>query len=137
MTFRTYVLSALLLVAILGCASTSRQSLYDEIGGHQTLNTIFGVSITRIYTHPEIGHYFKGVPKQHLREQLVAQTCELIGGPCEYDGKSMLESHKDLDVKIHLHRRWLCFWAPYKGAFLFYLSSRRCCRSSSSFDCLS
>ena len=99
MTFRTYVLSALLLVAILGCASTSRQSLYDEIGGHQTLNTIFGVSITRIYTHPEIGHYFKGVPKQHLREQLVAQTCELIGGPCEYDGESMLESHKDLDIK--------------------------------------
>ena len=27
------------------------------------------------------------------------QTCELIGGPCEYDGKSMEESHKDLNIK--------------------------------------
>jgi hemoglobin len=87
------------LVTMIGCTNTPEQSLYDEIGGHQTLNTIFGVSITRIYTHPEIGHYFKGVPKRHLQEQLVAQTCELIGGPCEYDGKTMLDSHTGLDIK--------------------------------------
>lgn len=34
-----------------------------------------------------------------MRDQLVLQTCELIGGPCEYDGKSMVESHKDLNIK--------------------------------------
>lgn len=93
----TIVLLVLMLVS--GCTSTPQQSLYDEIGGHKTLNTIFGVSITRIYTHPEIGHYFKGVPKSHLRKQLVTQTCELIGGPCEYDGKTMLDSHAGLDIK--------------------------------------
>jgi len=27
------------------------------------------------------------------------QTCELIGGPCEYDGKTMLESHTGLNIK--------------------------------------
>lgn len=93
----TIVLLVLMLVS--GCTSTPQQSLYDEIGGHKTLNTIFGVSITRIYTHPEIGHYFKGVPESHLRKQLVTQTCELIGGPCEYDGKTMLDSHAGLDIK--------------------------------------
>lgn len=89
----------LILLALLGCSSTNEQSLYDEIGGHKTLETMYGVAVTRIYTHPDIGHYFKGVPKRHLRDQLVAQTCELIGGPCEYDGKSMLESHQGLDIK--------------------------------------
>ena len=90
---------ALLNILLSGCSSTEKQSLYDEIGGHKTLNTVYGVAITRIYTDPVIGHYFKGVPKKHLRDQLVLQTCELIGGPCEYDGKSMLESHKGLNIK--------------------------------------
>ncbi|WP_278385987.1 group I truncated hemoglobin [Alteromonas mediterranea] len=91
--------SAILSALISACATSPEQSLYDEIGGHKTLNTIYGVAITRIYTDPVIGHYFKGVPKKHLRDQLVLQTCELIGGPCEYDGKTMVESHKDLNIK--------------------------------------
>lgn len=95
--FITFFLALTLLTA--GCASTNEQSLYDEIGGHDTLNTIYGVAITRIYNDPTIGHYFKGVPKRHLREQLVSQTCDLIGGPCEYDGKTMIESHKGLNIQ--------------------------------------
>ena len=91
--FRLMVIAALS-VLITACASAPEQSLYEEIGGHKTLNTIYGVAITRIYTDPVIGHYFKGVPKKHLRDQLVLQTCELIGGPCEYDGKTMLESRR-------------------------------------------
>lgn len=91
--------STILSALISACATSPEQSLYDEIGGHKTLNTIYGVAITRIYTDPVIGHYFKGVPKKHLRDQLVLQTCELIGGPCEYDGKTMVESHKDLNIK--------------------------------------
>ena len=98
-SFLRTITATLIAFAVIGCTSTPKQSLYDEIGGHQTLNTIYGVAITRIYTDPVIGHYFKGVPKKHLRDQLVLQTCELIGGPCEYDGKSMIESHKGLGIK--------------------------------------
>ncbi len=99
-TARVRALTIIFLACVLsGCTSISKQSLYEEIGGHKTLNTIYGVAITRIYTDPVIGHYFKGVPKKHLRDQLVLQTCELIGGPCEYDGKTMLESHTGLNIK--------------------------------------
>lgn len=99
-TARVRSLTIIFLACVLsGCTSISKQSLYEEIGGHKTLNTIYGVAITRIYTDPVIGHYFKGVPKKHLRDQLVLQTCELIGGPCEYDGKTMLESHTGLNIK--------------------------------------
>ncbi|WP_334048592.1 group I truncated hemoglobin [Alteromonas gracilis] len=99
-TARVRALTIIFLACVLsGCTSIPKQSLYEEIGGHKTLNTIYGVAITRIYTDPIIGHYFKGVPKKHLRDQLVLQTCELIGGPCEYDGKTMLESHTGLNIK--------------------------------------
>lgn len=93
-----------LLGGISGCSNThtakqNATSLYDEIGGSKTLNTVFGVAINRIYKDPVIGHYFNGVPKSHLRKQLVSQTCELIGGPCVYEGKAMLETHKNLNIK--------------------------------------
>ncbi|PRO69333.1 group I truncated hemoglobin [Alteromonas gracilis] len=99
-TARVRALTIIILACVLGgCTSVPKQSLYKEIGGHKTLNTIYGVAITRIYTDPVIGHYFKGVPKKHLRDQLVLQICELIGGPCEYNGKTMLESHTGLNIK--------------------------------------
>lgn len=91
------LLSAICLVMV-GCASFSNKqpapSLYEEIGGKETLSKVFGLAITRIYNDPEIGHYFKEVPKRHLRMQLVNQVCELIGGPCKYDGMTMEEAHK-------------------------------------------
>ena len=109
-TISTITLLGSVLLGINGCSFTqtasqasastkTTASLYDEIGGSKTLNNVFGVAINRIYKDPVIGHYFKGVPKSHLRKQLVAQTCELIGGPCVYEGKAMLETHKDLNIK--------------------------------------
>lgn len=69
------------------------QTLYAQIGGTATLSKVFGLAISRIYNDPIIGHHFKGVPKTHLRKHLVAQTCELIGGPCKYEGKDMRKVH--------------------------------------------
>jgi hemoglobin len=89
--FTTILLSA--------CVATPKQSLFDEIGGREPLERALGLAINRIYNDPQIGHYFDGVPKRHLRKELTDQFCELIGGPCEYTGKTMLESHKDLNIK--------------------------------------
>ncbi|WP_242635149.1 hypothetical protein [Alteromonas sp. KUL42] len=55
----------------------------------------------RIYTYikpQKLDITLRG-PKKHLYEQLVAQTCELIEGPCTYEGKTMLESHKNRNIK--------------------------------------
>lgn len=83
------------LIALSGCASMQRaDSLYEDIGGTQTLSKIFGLAIKRIYNDPDIGHHFNGIPKRHLRKHLTMQTCELIGGPCRYEGRSMVEAHE-------------------------------------------
>jgi hemoglobin len=73
-------------------------SLHDDIGGNETLNKIFGLAISRIYNDPVLAPHFKGIPKQYIRKKLVLQTCELIGGPCVYDGKSMHEAHIERNV---------------------------------------
>jgi hemoglobin len=96
--FRSFIF-ILLTLLLSACTTTPKQSLYDEIGGREPLERAIGLAINRIYNDPQIGHYFKGVPKQHLRKELTDQFCELIDGPCEYTGKTMLESHKDLNIK--------------------------------------
>ena len=96
--FRSFIF-ILLTLLLSACTTTPKQSLYDEIGGREPLERAIGLAINRIYNDPQIGHYFKGVPKQHLRKELTDQFCELIDGPCEYTAKTMLESHKDLNIK--------------------------------------
>lgn len=95
-----FISSALLLILILltGCAGKPQPSLYQEIGGSETLSKVFGLAINRIYNDPVLGPHFEGVPKSHLRKMLTEQTCALIGGPCEYTGKTMRESHQERNV---------------------------------------
>jgi len=92
-----YLILVFLCLSVTACSSPSK-SLYQDIGGKETLSNIFGLAITRIYNDPKIGHYFKEVPKRHLRMQLTNQVCELIGGPCKYDGEKMTTSHKGLNI---------------------------------------
>lgn len=88
----------LLTLGLVNCASAPNISLYDEIGGSDTLSKVYGLAINRIYNDPRLAPHFEGVPKPHLRKMLTEQTCELIGGPCTYSGKSMQEAHQERQV---------------------------------------
>lgn len=97
-----YLTLLLIGITLSACTSTvqlpANNNLYEEIGGQQTLSKVFGLALTRIYNDPIIGHHFTGVPKSHLRKHLTAQTCELIGGPCVYQGKDMVDVHTDHNI---------------------------------------
>jgi hemoglobin len=82
-------------------ACTSLQSdatLYEDIGGKKTLVRVYIIAVKRIYKDPRINHFFKGIPKRHLVKHLTEQTCDLIGGPCHYTGRTMQESHEGLGI---------------------------------------
>ncbi|MUH72536.1 group I truncated hemoglobin [Psychrosphaera haliotis] len=87
-----------IIALLLSACSTTQNSLYEEIGGKETLSNVFGLAVSRIYNDPTIGHYFKNVPKRHLRMHLTNQVCELIGGPCKYDGEKMETSHQGHNI---------------------------------------
>lgn len=97
---RYLIIATFLIFNLCGCVTTSSYStLYQDIGGKKTLSKIYGLAVTRIYNDPIISHYFDGVPKSHIRKHLTEQTCELIGGPCQYKGKSMLTVHSGLNIQ--------------------------------------
>lgn len=100
---RKYVLLLVLFVALSMCVSScaswqKQQNLFDDIGGKQQIARIFGIAVQKIYADPILFKHFDGVPKKHIHQMLSKQTCELIGGPCKYDGKSMRESHTGMNI---------------------------------------
>lgn len=94
------ITSMFFLSLFLGACSSwqNEQSLFDEIGGKKKIARIFGIAVQKIYKDPILLKHFEEVPKKHIHEMLSRQTCELIGGPCQYDGMTMRESHTGLKI---------------------------------------
>ena len=96
---KTLYLCCITFLFLLGCSSRQNiDTLYTDIGGNETLDKVYGLALNKIYNDPVLSAKFSGVPKKHLREMLTEQTCQLIGGPCVYSGKSMPEAHSEAVV---------------------------------------
>lgn len=97
----------LIILNLLGCAgfndlSTSQanqqQSLFTRMGGLPVLTKITDEFIDNVATAPSTKRSFDGVKLKVLKESVVAQLCKLSGGPCVYEGETMLNSHKDAKI---------------------------------------
>mgnify|MGYP002144479499 CR=1 FL=1 len=52
----------------------------------------------RLLADPRTGPHFKPANQQRVKEQLVDQFCQVMGGPCIYKGADMKSSHANLDI---------------------------------------
>lgn len=103
-------LSFLLIVASLaGCShfndlsifkssDSQQESLYTRIGGLPVLTKITDEFIDKVAAAPSTKRSFDGIKLATLKESVVAQLCKLTGGPCVYEGETMLNSHKDAKI---------------------------------------
>ena len=98
----------LIISSLLGCAGFNdlsnsqinhqQQSLYTRIGGLPVLTQITDEFIDKVANAPNTKRSFDGVNLKALKESVVAQLCKLSGGPCVYEGETMLNSHKDAKI---------------------------------------
>jgi len=42
--------------------------------------------------------FFADTDIDQFRERFIEQICELSGGPCEYSGDTMAQSHREMDI---------------------------------------
>ena len=98
------MLVPLLLVATLGActqqplAPTKDDSLYQALGGQPGIERIVEGMLINISDNPKIVHHFAETDIDRLYQMLVEQFCFESGGPCEYTGDSMADSHAGMDV---------------------------------------
>src|SRR5580698_339290 len=94
-------LAGLALFSVLvACSSapSTPPTLYDQLGGKGGIDAITDGFLTNLANDSRIAHFFAKTDIDKFRSMLVKQFCFVSGGPCQYDGKSMLEAHKDINV---------------------------------------
>ena len=92
--------ATILLAAIIGFAQEARTAdpLFKALGEKPGLVKIMDDFLPRLVADPRTGPFFRPVDQKRVKEQLVAQICQISGGPCDYEGKDMKTAHMDMNV---------------------------------------
>lgn len=79
--------------------STADESLYQRLGGYETIERFVDVGVERLLVNPRIAHHFEDTDAVNLKFQLTEQICQLTGGPCIYEGLDMESAHLGQDIR--------------------------------------
>ncbi|MBN8281384.1 MAG: group 1 truncated hemoglobin [Gammaproteobacteria bacterium] len=98
---RSALLALALLVAVSGCATAGRgkPTLYEELGGREGVAALVDGFLVRVADDYRIADTFAGSNVPRLRRLLEEQFCEVSGGPCDYTGGSMEETHRGMGIR--------------------------------------
>lgn len=87
-----------------GSAEQKQPSLYDRLGGVAPISVVVNDFIDALVpdsvlnANPAINTARKSVPAPYLKYHVTAMVCQATGGPCQYHGRGMKESHAHLNI---------------------------------------
>ena len=73
-------------------------SLYERLGGWDSINQIVRDTIALHLENPEIAHYFKDVDPEQLAGHVTAFFAAGTGGPAKYEGRDMTSAHAGMNM---------------------------------------
>ena len=79
-------------------------SLYDRLGGLAPISVVVSDLIDALVpdavlnANPDIDAARKRVPAPYLKYHVTAMVCQATGGPCQYHGRGMKESHDHMNI---------------------------------------
>jgi hemoglobin len=91
------ILSGLLLSCLFTGAAHA-ETLYDQMGGEAKMRAIAEEFTNVILADPRINFTFANTDLAKFKQLIFEQFCNLTGGPCQYTGRSMKESHEKLNT---------------------------------------
>jgi hemoglobin len=94
------ILPLILVLLLSACAQQPAKddSLYRDLGERSGITRIVEGMLLNIARDERIVERFRRIDIQRLRDKLIEQFCVEAGGPCQYTGDSMAESHKGQNV---------------------------------------
>jgi len=112
MNCRTVLIRSLLLGTLIGVApcafvhadenpapaDPSLVSVYKDFGEKEGLVALMNDLMVNLVDDPRTRPFFADADQKHIKAELVDQFCVILGGPCQYTGKSMEESHRKLAI---------------------------------------
>jgi hemoglobin len=95
------VLAALVVTTTLAHATFyhSQRSLYQRLGGRAAIAAVVNDFVGNVARDKRINRFFANTDIPRLKRLLVQQICAGSGGPCRYEGRSMREAHRGLNIR--------------------------------------
>ena len=78
------------------------KTLYDRLGGKETLIKVHKIFYDKAYAHPWLSKYFTDKPQELLEEQQTDFMMQLTGGPKIYAGKTPKSAHQHILITEEL-----------------------------------
>jgi hemoglobin len=89
---------ALLMAPSAWSQSSADDTLYQQLGAQPGLVKLMDDFMLRLIADSRMNPFFKDVDQPHVKAQLVAQFCEVSGGPCKLKGPDMKRAHEGFDI---------------------------------------
>lgn len=93
------ILLALALTTTWAHATFYQRSLYQRLGGRQAIVLVVNDFVGSVARDKRINRFFANTDIARLKRLLVQQICAASGGPCKYEGRSMREAHRGLNIR--------------------------------------
>ncbi|GAB3839269.1 hypothetical protein GCM10027610_044700 [Dactylosporangium cerinum] len=72
--------------------------MYARVGGGPAIKHVVDQLYTWILTDKELSPYFATVTVESLKRHMAALLAQVLGGPADYDGRSLLDAHRGLAI---------------------------------------
>ena len=73
-------------------------SLFERLGGADAIGALIDDLSRRLVADPLLGHYFEDIDGETLQSHREAYLTAVLGGPEEYEGRGMRESHRPFSI---------------------------------------
>lgn len=97
---RLLTAAALVLTMALAPVHSARadDELYKAFGGKTGIDVLVDKFVDAMLADARVKDTFKDSNIKRVRKQIKSQFCVLAGGPCVYEGRDMVETHKKLAI---------------------------------------
>ncbi|HMG34367.1 MAG TPA: group 1 truncated hemoglobin [Blastocatellia bacterium] len=97
------MVSVTFLFGALSSVLAKEKSLYSRLGGKKAITAVVDEFVSNVANDGRINKFFTATasdPKRldGFKGKLVAQICQVSGGPCKYPGKDMKSAHKGMGI---------------------------------------
>jgi hemoglobin len=71
---------------------------FERIGGAPAVTAVVDELYKRVTVDPLVGHYFADIDLPRLKRHMVLMLTSVLGGPDDYDGRTLEEAHQPLGI---------------------------------------
>jgi hemoglobin len=81
-----------------GITDSTQQSDYEAVGGGQAIRAVVDRFYELVVGDPRLTSFFEGVDMPALKRHQALLVSQVMGGPAEYDGRSLKDAHAQLNI---------------------------------------